>query len=493
VHSGLLASPLHTGIGSDVDRAMEAHLERAITQRIGADRYNMWFRGGNTKFVLLKDEFLVGVPNLMYQEWLHNTFSEEIREAVREIVGPNVPVRFAIDPELFRAARAEQQRVANNDPPPDGPQPQAKSQPELEPVKKVKPKTEERAPRSQRKWRSLKEFVVGACNRVAHASAISVVEEPGQGANPLVVYGPVGTGKTHLLEGVYLGMRKRWTDLTVRFTTAEEFTNAFVQSMHQGKQSSFRRQFRDCSVLLVDDLNFLAGKKQTQVEFLHTLDALLADNRQVVLSTDSHPRLTEDLLPELVDRLLGGAVWSLLPPDAATRLDLLRCKSASSAPPIPEEVLNFIAQQLRGNVRELEGAIHSLRHYSRCTGRAIDQALAREALGDLLRHAIRVVGIRDVDAGVCSILRIPAGSLQAKNRAWSVSHPRMIAIYLCRKHTAATYSEIGMYFNNQTHSSAVAAEKKVLKWIESNANLKVGEREWRVRDLVERIERELGR
>jgi chromosomal replication initiator protein len=172
---------------------------------------------------------------------------------------------------------------------------------------------------------------------------------------------------------------------------------------------------------------------------------------------------------------------------------MLRAKSARNGSTIPEDVLKFVAQQLRGNVRELEGAIHSLRHFSKVTNRPIDQPLAREALGDLLRHAIRAVGLRDVDNAVCSVLRLTAGTLLAKKRAWAVSHPRMVAIYLCRKHTAATFGEISSFFGNKNHSTAVAAEKKVRSWLETNESLKIGDREWQTRDLVDRVERELGR
>ncbi len=401
--------------GGNVDQSFESRLENAIIQRINAERYNLWFRD-HTKFILRDDHNLtVGVQNLLCQDWLQSTFGADIGEAAREVVGANVVVRFMIDPELFRAARAEQERIAGSDeraladPTPhraarDTAAAPANGESRGEAGGKRRDKG-----RAHRKWRSLADFVVGSCNRVAHASAINVVEEPGHAVNPVVFYGPVGTGKTHLLEGIFAGMRKRWPDQAVRYATAEDFTNAFVQSMHSGRQSAFRQRFRDCAVLLLDDLNFLASKKATQVEFLHTFDALLSDHKQVVVTTDCHPRLTEDLLPELTDRLLGGAVWSLLPPDTDTRLDLLRAKSARLAPAIPEEVLKFLAQQLRGNVRELEGAIHSLRHFSKVTARPIDQALAREALGDLLRHAIRVVGVRDIDAAICSILRLPAG------------------------------------------------------------------------------------
>jgi chromosomal replication initiator protein len=301
----------------------------------------------------------------------------------------------------------------------------------------------------------------------------------------------VGTGKTHLLEGTYIGLRKSRPAWRVCFTTAEDFTNRFVQAMRLGKLVSFRRQFRDCDALLIDDLHFLAKKRATQEEFLHTFDVLIADSRPMVLTCDCHPRLADEFTPELTDRLLGGAVWGLQPPDADTRLAILRAKAQGGEGVIPEAVLRFLAAQLRGNVRELEGALHSLRHFSRVTGRVIDHGLAREALGDLLRHAVRVVQIADIDAAVCRVLRLEAGTLQSKARAWAVSHPRMVAMYLARKHTPAAYSEIGRHFGGRNHSTAVAAEKKVRQWLADNSELALGERRLRVREVIELVEREL--
>jgi chromosomal replication initiator protein len=344
--------------------------------------------------------------------------------------------------------------------------------------------------RTGRRWKSLADFVGGPCNRVALASAQSVTEEPGQGANPLVIHGPTGTGKTHLLEGIYVAL-KRQGDQRPCYVTAEEFTTKFVQASRLGKMSQFRRQFRECYTLLLDDLHFLATKKATQEEFLHTFDALLADGRQVVVATDCHPRLADELMPELVDRLLGGAVWSLQPPDPETRLEILRKKSCGANPTIPDAVLKALANTLRGNVRELEGAVNSVRHYAKVTGRPADMATAREALGDLLRHAVRVVTVADVDGAVCTTLRLVAGTLQSKARTWAVSHPRMIAIFLCRKHTAATYGEVSKHFGAKTHSTAVAAEKKVRGWLDKGDSVAIGDRAWPVKELVDRVEREL--
>ncbi len=494
-------------------------LTDAVSARVGAARFNLWFVGHAT-FVPLGGRVVVAVRNQHTQEWLEHTFGAAVKAAVAEVCGTGVAVQWAVDEELRNAERGTRnedtkpEEVRKDTPKPalsSAPQsairnPQSAIQRDLfgDPIAAPKPKVKRADPeaealakpiasqRTGRRWKSLADFVSGPCNRVAHASALSVIEEPGQGANPLVIHGPVGTGKTHLLEGIFAGMKKQ-SDQRPCYVTAEEFTTRFVQASRLGKMSAFRRQFRECSTLLLDDLHFLATKKATQEEFLHTFDALIADGRQVVVTTDCHPRLADELMPELLDRLLGGAVWGLMPPDPETRLEILRKKSCGAGPTIPDAVLKTLANTLRGNVRELEGAVNSVRHYAKVTGRPADMATAREALGDLLRHAVRVVRVADVDAAVCATLRLAAGTLQSKARTWAVSHPRMVAIYLCRKHTAATYGEVSKHFGAKTHSTAVAAEKKVRAWLDKNASVAIGDRDWPVKELLDRVERELQR
>lgn len=470
-------------------------LADAVAARVGAGRFNLWFLG-HAKFVPLGSHVVVAARNLHTQEWLEQSFGAAVTEAVAAVCGSGVGVRWVVDAE---EGPSEAPALAK-------PQAAVQVQRDLfgDPVAPPKPKVQRANPdevalakpvaslRTGRRWKALADFVTGQCNRVAHASALSVVEEPGQGANPLVIHGPTGTGKTHLLEGIFAGL-KRQSDQRPVYTTAEEFTTRFVQASRLGKMSAFRRQFRECSTLLLDDLHFLTKKTATQEEFLHTFDALVSDGRQVVVTTDCHPRLADELMPELVDRLLGGAVWSLQPPDPETRLEILRKKSTGVSPSIPDAVLKSLAGSLRGNVRELEGAVNSVRHYAKVTGRPADMQTAREALGDLLRHAVRVVSVADVDAAVCGVLRLAGGTLQSKSRAWTVTHPRMIAIYLCRKHTAATYGEISKHFGAKTHSTAVAAEKKVRGLIEKGASVAIGDRDWPVKELLDRVERELQR
>lgn len=491
------------------ERDVMAALGKAIAGRIGEPRYRLWFER-HTRFRWSGEQLTVGVPNRHFEEWLEKTFAHAIAEAARSVFGHAMKIRFTIDPELFQAARREQQSFkqmraadeagsrhtadeAAGDDTSRRKFQRGKDRREGDAPATLFPDPSEPAVRPRgRRWKLLGDFIIGPCNRVAHAAALSVIDAPGEGANPLVFHGPVGTGKTHLLEGIYAGLRRPHPSWRICFATAEDFTNRFVQAMRQGKLSPFRKQFRDCDVLLLDDLDFLASKKATQEEFLHTFDDLVADGRQLVLTCDCHPRLADDFTPELTDRLLGGVVWGLAPPDADTRLDILRSKSSSArGTPPSEEVLKFLASQLRGNVRELEGALHSVRHYAQVTGRPLDIPLVREALADLLRHAIRVVQLPDVDRVVRGALRLDSGALQGKGRAWAVSHPRMLAMYLARKHTAAAYSAIGAHFGGKNHSTAVAAEKKVRQWLQADEELAIGDNRVRVRELVDRMERDL--
>lgn len=441
---------------------------QAICQRIGEPRYNLWF-AGKTKLTCEEDRLTIGVPNLFLQDWLQKKFGSEVRAVVDEVLGSEAVLQFAIDPQLFQQSRQSEAAIPRDDCP-------------AEPVRRPHVR--------RRRLRSLQDFVVGPCNRVAHASAVSLVETPEECPSPLVLHGPVGVGKTRLLEGICEGFAKKQADLRIQFLSAEEFTNRFLQAMQQKKLAAFRQQFRSCDALVVDDIGFLAKKQATQEEFLHTLDALQAEHRPIVLSSDCHPRLADHWLPELTDRLVGGAVWGIATPDHATRLQLLRAKAIPSGG-VSESILAFLAENLRGNVRELEGAIHTVQHLGKVHGRCVDLDLAREALGDLLRHSLRAVQLDDVERAVCSVLGISRDWLLSKKRTWPHSYPRMLAMYLARAHTRATYGEVGKHFGGRNHSTVVAAEKKARQWLADNITLQLGKRVMPVRDIVEQIERAL--
>jgi chromosomal replication initiator protein len=277
----------------------------------------------------------------------------------------------------------------------------------------------------------------------------------------------------------------------VIYITGEEFTNKFLQALNAGKLGGLRKQFRDCHGLLLDNLHFLARKPATQEEFLHTFETLQKRGRPVVVSCDCHPKMIPQLMPELADRLLGGGVYGLEAPDKETRTAILTAKAARLGSRLSEEVVDFLAQQLRGNVRELEGALHSIRHYSLSHGEPITLKLAREATGDLIRHTKRVIQLKEIERALCAVLNMEGRLLHGKGRTRAASHPRMLAMYLARKHTPSTYGDIGGFFGGRNHSTAIAAEKKVTEWIEENSPLFIHETRWMTKDLMERVEREL--
>lgn len=463
-------------------------LEAALSAALGPQRYELWFRA-HVRFRIGTGRVIVVVRSASFQEWIESTFATILRKTIDETFGPDIALTYEIDPSCFEtsAESAAKSGATTADAPPSPPAIQRNLFGEP-----IQPPRIAKRPKSTRRFRSLGDFVVGSSNRVAHAAALSIVEDPGSVGTSMVLHGPVGVGKTHLLEGIYAGLRRGHPETRPVYVTAEEFTSRAVQAMRTGTMPALRNRFRDAAALLVDDLHFLAKKTATQEEFLYTFDAVIAAGHPVVVTMDCHPRLAEELMPELIDRLLGGPIWGLLPPDDETRLAILRQK-ATGTPAVPDEVLKYLARHLRGNVRELEGAMAGIRHFARVTGRPVDAALARDAVGELLRHSIRGVSVADVDAAVCAALRLPAGTLQSASKAWAVTHPRMAAIYLARKHTAATYGEIAKHFGIRQHSSAVAAEKRVRGWLSGEAPVNIGDREWKAADLLERIERELGR
>lgn len=478
------------------DLDLVSALDQALSQRLGEQRYNLWF-ANKTKFIWQDPLLVIGVPNHFYQEWLDKTFRDDLLATVQTLTDVRPEIRFTIDPELFQAAR--RQEAQHRTLPARAEQPsRLHHKTDGEPVRPAllpAPGTARPSRKPMRRWLKLEDFVVGPCNRVAHASAVSAVEAPLDSPSPLVLYGPVGTGKSHLLQGICAGLRSAHPSWRVCLVTAEEFTNRFVQAMRLGKLGAFRKQYREVDSLLFDDLPFLAGKPKTQEEFLHTLDVLICEGRQMVLTCDVHPRLDDTLMPELTDRLLGGVVWSVGLPEEETRRQILRQKATllSGGTPLGEEVIAFLAGQLRGNVRELEGSLHALTHFSRVVQRPIDVSLAREALGDYLRQAVRLVSLADVERVLCAVLGLESRALQSDRRDWRHSHPRMLAMYLARKHTGATYAEIGQRFGGRNHSTVMAAEKKVRHWLQKQETIQLGGRQIVVRDVLERVEQELGR
>jgi chromosomal replication initiator protein len=345
---------------------------------------------------------------------------------------------------------------------------------------------------SSRPLRRLEDFVTGPGNRLAYAAAREMAQSAGAAFNPLLIHSAVGLGKSHLLEGIGRAIRQAQPGRNVVQLTAEAFTNSFLEAMRTGSLSSFRARYRGTGGLIVDDVHFLAAKRATQDEFLHTFNALLDRGAPIVLSADQHPRLIARLTDELVTRFLGGMVVKIEPPDLATRRAILQAKAAARGVNVPEAVVGYIAEHLRASIRELEGALQSVIAQAVLTGRRLDLNLARAALRETIRHTAQAVALRDVERAVCQLFGVDSDALKSDSRARALAYPRMLAMHLARKHTGAAFSEIGRYFGGRNHSTVISADKKVQGWLrdEERASLLPGFET--IADLLADLERSLG-
>ena len=316
----------------------------------------------------------------------------------------------------------------------------------------------------RRRFASLETFVAGETNRVAVASAEMVVRRPGQ-VTPLMFHGPTSVGKTHLLEGIWTAARKSHHRLTAVYLSAEQFTSQFLEALRGSGLPNFRRKYRGVGLLILDDLQFFVGKRATQVELLHTIDGFLREGRQLVFAADRSPADLAELGPELTTRLTGGLVCRIEPPDHATRLAIVGQMARRMKLHVPPEVQQLVASRLTSHARQLSGALCRLQATSEALGRPISLPLAEEALADLVGHSGRVVRLPDIEKAVCEVFGLEPASLQSDAKGKRVSHPRMLAMWLARKHTRAALSEIGHYFGRRSHSTVVSAQKRVDGWM----------------------------
>ena len=443
---------------------MEAELRAAVAERVGEAKFGLWF-GEGVRLGVDGDALAIGVPNAFFREWIQGHYAGNLAEAGREVAGRPLRLTFRIDDEAGPTKVGEV--VGPPEPGEDRRRAPTVPNPQMPPAPPPLPHQERpRAQVSSRPGRRLDDFVTGPSNRMAHAAALEASQSRGSTFNPLVIYGAVGLGKTHLLEGIAAALRARHPGTKVVHLTAEGFTNGFLEAMRTGTLASFRARYRKVDALIVDDVHFLAAKRATQDEFLHTFNALVAEGALVVMASDQHPRLIPRLSDELATRFLGGMVVKVEAPDPATRRAILKAKAAHRGIDVPDAVVAYVAEHLRASVRELEGALHSLMAHALLAGKRLDLALARTALRDTIRHTAQAVALRDVERAVCETFHLDAEALKSEGRARAVAYPRMLAMYLARKHTGAAYSEIGRFFGGRNHSTVISAEKKVQSWLD---------------------------
>jgi chromosomal replication initiator protein len=305
-------------------------------------------------------------------------------------------------------------------------------------------------------------FVIGSSNRFPHAAAVAVAEAPGKAYNPLLVYGDSGLGKTHLLHAVGHYVRSLYTGAKVRYVSSEEFTNEFINAIKDQRQETFQRRYREVDVLLIDDIQFLEGKTQTQEEFFHTFNALHNANKQIVLTSDRAPKRLEALEDRLRSRFEWGLITDVQPPDLETRIAILRKKAAMDRLTAPPDVLEFIASKIQTNIRELEGALIRVTAFANLNRQEVDMTLAEIVLKDLIPEG----GEPEITASLIiaqtsAYFGLPIEEITGPSRGRHLVMARQIAMYLCRELTDLSLPKIGAQFGNRDHTTVMYAERKI--------------------------------
>ena len=304
-------------------------------------------------------------------------------------------------------------------------------------------------------------FVEGKSNQLARAAASQVAENPGRAYNPLFIYGGVGLGKTHLMHSVGNAMLEHDPAAKIAYVHSERFVGDMVKGLQHNTISEFKRAYRSLDALLIDDIQFFAGKERSQEEFFHTFNALLEGQRQIILTCDRYPKEVDGLEERLKSRFGWGLTVAIEPPELETSVAILKSKAQAEGYPVPDEVAFFIAQRIRSNVRELEGALRRVIANSRFTGRAVTVAFAKEALRDLLALQDRLVTVENIQKTVAEYFKIRVADLLSKRRSRSITRPRQIAMALAKELTRHSLPEIGDAFGGRDHTTVLHACRKV--------------------------------
>ncbi len=308
---------------------------------------------------------------------------------------------------------------------------------------------------------SFDSFIVGSSNQFAHAACRAVAEAPSRSYNPLFIYGGVGLGKTHLMHAIGHYVLNHLKTLKLTYISSERFMNEMINAVRYDRVLDFRERYRSVDVLLVDDIQFLAGKEGTQTEFFHTFNALYDSQKQIVISSDCPPHEIPQLEVRLRSRFEWGLIADIQSPDLETKVAILKKKAETEGVPLPDNVARYIAGKIKSNIRELEGSLIRLVAYASLTGREITLALAQDVLRNVLQHDERAVTIEGIQKYISDYYQLKHGELKSRNNSKSIAMPRQIAMYLCKSLTNASLPEIGRSFGGKHHSTVIHSIRKI--------------------------------
>jgi chromosomal replication initiator protein len=392
--------------------------------------------------------FTIGVPSKFFATWLEEHHSDIIRDALRQVAGREFELRFSI--------------LSSERPPPEA---------TTDPVPAVVERRSVIGTNINPRY-TFKSFVVGGSNKFAHAAARAVAENPAHSYNPLFIYGGVGLGKTHIMQAIGNQVLTSKPELRVCYVSAEKFMNEMIYAIQHGSTIAFRNKYRGMDVLLIDDVQFLAGKESTQEEFFHTFNSLYDAHKQIVLTSDRPPKEIPTLEERLVSRFEWGLVTDIQPPDFETRVAILKKKAEAEGLVIPDEVFHMIAEAIKSNIRELEGSLVKLVAFSSVTGQEITRELASEVLKDILRPESKTITVEDIKRVVGGHFKISPEALVSRKRTSAIAFPRQVAMYLARMLTNASLTDIGTAFGKRDHTTVMHACDKIGEKLKTDPNFR---------------------
>ncbi|HYR57186.1 MAG TPA: chromosomal replication initiator protein DnaA [Chthoniobacteraceae bacterium] len=435
-----------------------AAIAKAMKAEVSGDTFNRWFR--DIELVELDAKKLtLQVPNNIYQLWIESNYMGMLRTAVLFELGSEREIRFTIAGNELDAPAQTTTPPTMNDEPTDPPEARQNS---AGPVSGMNPRN------------TFELFVVGQTNEYAHAACLAVSGSPGKTYNPLFIYGGVGLGKTHLMQATGQAVLAKKRTAKVVYITSENFTNEFIDAIQNSTLVKFRKRYRQADILLIDDIQFLADKGRTQEEFFHTFNTLFDGHKQIVLSSDRPPNEIANLETRLVSRFEWGLTAELQPPDAETRVAILRKKAAATHVNLSNEIFEFLANRIRTNVRRLEGALMRVASYASLNeGQVPSFEKIEHLLKDLLQEeARRAITIDQIKNRVAEYYDVRLADMTSKRRPASIAFPRQVAMYLARELTKSSLSEIGQSFGGRDHGTVLHAHRLVKERIRDDAKIR---------------------
>ena len=409
-----------------------------LKTRIGEASYQTWL---STLLVKEANErLIIQAPDEFFKNWVIEHYADIFQQTLNKSAGQPVAYEIVVDSGIFEPALKTQLAKIENL--------------YLQPEPDLKPKN------LNTKF-TFDSFVVGPSNRFAASASLAVAESPAKSYNPMFIYGEVGLGKTHLLQAITHKIRELHPKLKICYLSSENFTNELIESIRHRTTPNFRKKYRDIDVLLIDDIQFIAGKESTQEEFFHTFNCLHNNHKQIIITSDRPPKEIAKLEERLISRFAWGLITDIQPPDFETRVAILRKKIIMEKIHVPDDVIYYIAEQIKTNIRELEGALIRVTAYSALQEVSLNLNTAKLVLQDMVKQSIKTISIEMIQKSVAEFFQVAINDLKNKKRHKTIVLPRQIAMHLSRNLTHMSLPEIGLAFGGKDHTTVLHSCKKV--------------------------------